>query len=82
MADDDKNTSSADSPIQSPTPGRLIDERFLNAARLPFLISTTAITAILTLFFLQSIYGLRFEKGVLETDSAFVRFVFPNAIYI
>ena len=41
-----------------------------------------AISAILFLVVVQSFFGLNLSPFVVKEDSAFVRFILPNAIYI
>ena len=62
--------------------GRVIDARFLTSSQLPFGISLAAIIAIIILVIVQSFFYLNFGSFINKEDSAFVRAVAPNAIYI
>jgi hypothetical protein len=81
MSDSESEKRPAGSSQTQPS-GRVIDERFLSAAQIPFGISLAAVFAILVLFIIQASSGFKIGGMPLDTDSAFVRFVLPNSLYI
>ncbi|WP_027567777.1 hypothetical protein [Bradyrhizobium sp. URHA0013] len=79
----DSDLAPANQTPPNPVIGRVfLDERALSSAQLPFGISLMAIFAMLVLFTTQAFFGFRFSRETLETDSALVRFLLPNSIYI
>jgi hypothetical protein len=62
--------------------GKPIDERLLAASRLPFMIALVCVTTVFAIFFAQSFLKVPWLGVVNGTDSAFVRFLVPNTLYI